>query len=84
MIVFQTPDTSEDTSPSQEGIPPGYEAISLIEALNGPATPTTTHGTNTQQRTSYPDGMHNAINIEKSETWHQDFYMLFKLQYFCN
>lgn len=28
--------TTEDTPVSQEGVPPGYEAVSLIEALNGP------------------------------------------------
>ena len=27
---------TEDTGVSQEGVPPGYEAVSLIEALNGP------------------------------------------------
>jgi hypothetical protein len=26
----------EETPVSQEGVPPGYEAVSLIEALNGP------------------------------------------------
>ena len=24
---------------SQEGVPPGYEAVSLVEALNGPTMP---------------------------------------------
>ncbi|KAL4240040.1 hypothetical protein ACF0H5_000835 [Mactra antiquata] len=28
--------TMEETPVSQEGVPPGYEAVSLIEALNGP------------------------------------------------
>ncbi|KAK2151839.1 hypothetical protein LSH36_349g03001 [Paralvinella palmiformis] len=50
-------DTSEETSPSQEGIPPGYEAVSLLEALNGTSMPSITTGTT---RNSYPDATERA------------------------
>lgn len=30
-------DMYEEPSPGQDGIPSGYEAVSLIEALNGPS-----------------------------------------------
>lgn len=50
-------DTSEETSPSQEGIPPGYEAVSLLEALNGTSMPSITTGTT---RYSYPDATERA------------------------
>ncbi|XP_045214260.2 probable E3 ubiquitin-protein ligase MGRN1 isoform X1 [Mercenaria mercenaria] len=37
-VALQQPgdQTMEETAVSQEGVPPGYEAVSLIEALNGP------------------------------------------------
>ena len=34
--MCQGDQTTEDNTVSQEGVPPGYEAVSLIEALNGP------------------------------------------------
>ena len=34
---------SDDNGISQEGVPTGYEAVSLIEALNGPVTTHTQH-----------------------------------------
>lgn len=30
---------TEENTVSQEGVPPGYEAISLVEALNGQVVP---------------------------------------------
>lgn len=36
LCCFQSGDQTEETPVSQEGVPPGYEAVSLIEALNGP------------------------------------------------
>lgn len=36
LCFVQPGDTTEENPVSQEGVPPGYEAVSLIEALNGP------------------------------------------------
>lgn len=39
VIVYcndQSGDGTDELPVSQEGVPPGYEAVSLIEALNGP------------------------------------------------
>ena len=38
MPLLQT-DMLDECAPSQEGVPAGYEAVSLIEALNGPSLP---------------------------------------------
>lgn len=36
LALQQSGDQTEENQVSQEGVPPGYEAVSLIEALNGP------------------------------------------------
>ena len=46
---IQTENSEE--APCQDGVPPGYEAISLIEALNGPLDPPSS-----SQPTLPPDG----------------------------
>jgi len=37
--LFVQHDSADECPPCQEGVPPGYEAVSLIEALNGPPLP---------------------------------------------
>ena len=48
LLIFCLPDISvlclqgenaEETAVSQEGVPAGYEAVTLIEALNGQCVP---------------------------------------------
>ncbi|XP_063074828.1 E3 ubiquitin ligase RNF157 [Engraulis encrasicolus] len=43
VITSHTPDTSEEHSASEQH-PPGYEAVSLLEALNGPLNPSRVGG----------------------------------------
>lgn len=38
-LLFVQLDYADESAPCQEGVPPGYEAVSLIEALNGPPLP---------------------------------------------
>jgi len=47
----QSPTENSEEAPCQDGVPPGYEAISLIEALNGPLDPPSS-----SQPTLPPDG----------------------------
>ena len=53
MLQMETPD---DNNISQEGVPAGYEAVSLIEALNGPTATNTGTTINPLHIQTHPDG----------------------------
>lgn len=57
---------SEDNGLNQENVPPGYEAVALIEALNGPNSSTNTVPMSTNSGGSVPTGISLPTSPEES------------------